>query len=475
MHISRKIFLSGLLLLGGLTLRAQSNQTQSNQVYDYSLKQCIDYAMQHRDSVINAGLDEKIADQRIRQTRAAGLPQINGSVGIQDLLIVPTQVLPTAEFASFGGIVQSLNNPAITNIYNGLISQPYLPVQFGVQYTASAGLTGSQLLFDGQYLTGLKAAKTFRELATRSADLTKVNVAANVTKAYYSVLINEKRTAVLDVNIDRLQKAFDQTKALNQQGFAEKLDVDRLSVTLNNLIVQRENIKNLSQLTYYMLKFQMGMPMNTELHLTDSLSDQNFPEPTVEQGDYKNRIEYNLLKTQRDLNALDLRRYRFQYVPNLVASGNLSTQAQRAKFADIFANGTGTRWYPTAIVGVTLNIPIFNGLATDALVQQAKLSMMKTQNTMANLENAINLQVTASSLNYQVSYKNLQIQRDNLKLAEENANVTKVKYDQGVGSNLEVITAEADLRQSQTNYFGALYDLMIAQVNLQLAKGTLKP
>lgn len=460
MHISRKIFLGGLLLLGSFPLKAQTNQTQGNQVYDYSLKQCIDYAMQHRDSVLNASLNEKIAQQKVRETAGMGYPQINGSFALQDYLIKPTSLLP-ASFLPPGSLPP------------GAVSGGYIPLKFGTQYQATAGVSGSQLIFDGSYLVGLKAAKTYRELASKATDLTKINVTASVMKAYYGALINERRLTALDANIASLQKSFDNTKAMNEQGFVEKLDVDRLNVSLTNLKVQRENIANLVQVTYYLLKFQMGMPMNAELHLTDSLTE-SFTAPVPEQADYKNRIEYSLLRTQRDLYALNLRRFKYGYAPTLMATGSLQAQAQRDKFS-VFDVGPGNNWYPIAVVGATLSVPIFNGFQTDARIQQAKLTLMQNQNSMASLENAITFQVDQSSISYQNNYKTVQSQKQNMQLAEENARVTRVKYQQGVGSNLEVTTAENDLTQAQNNYYNSLYDLVISQIDLQLAKGTLKP
>lgn len=451
MNIPGKIFLGGLLMLCSLALKAQDNQVQSNQVYNYSLKQCIDYALANQPAMLNAKIDEEIADQKIRQTRGIGLPQVNGSFEFDDNIVRPTLIIQG------GGPLQG--KPPGTDA----------TIQFGTNYTATPGISASQLIFDGAYLVGLQAAKTYMQLAKVSTTRSSIDVTTNVTKAYYAVIVNEKRIASLDANITQLQKTLNDTKAMNQQGVAEKLDVDRLTVTLGTLQVQRENVKNLINLNYYLLKLQMGMPMNAGITLTDSMPTQ-FAAPVPEVAEFNKRVEYNLLQINRRLDYLDMQRYKAAYLPSLSAFGSYSTQAQRNQF-DFF--NTNQKWYASLIIGARLTLPIFNGFQREALIKQAKLTLDKNQNDIKNLENSINFQVSQTSISYENNYKTLETQRQNMELAKEVTDVTRKKYEQGVGTNLEVVTAETAFTQAQTAYFNAVYDLLVSQVDLQNAKGTL--
>lgn len=462
----RGYVLAALLLCGNALVAQDNNKTQ--QTYSFSLKQAVDYAINNKPAVQNAVLDEKIAQKKVNEITGIGLPQVNGSVEFNDFLQLPTQFLPDFISPSVYGVL----------IKEGVIGpekfpqgDPALfPVQFGTKYTASAGVTISQLIFDGSYIVGLKASKTYVDLARKNAQRSKTETAAEVTKAYYGVIVNQRRLDIIDANITRLSKAYNDTKALNEQGFVEKIDVDRLSVTLNSLEVEKLKLQNFISLSNYLLKFQMGMPVDAQLTLTDSITETNFAPQAADKIDFNKRIEYSMLQTQKTLLTLDMKRHRSGYLPSLVAFGSFSTQAQRNEFN--FFDGN-EQWFRTAVVGGKLTVPIFDGLQKRARIQQSKISLQKAENDITSLENAIALDVTNARLMYENTTKTLETQRKNMELAQEIARVAQIKYNEGVGSNLEVVSAEAALKEAQTSYFNALYDVIISQVDLQRATGTL--
>ncbi|MGZ5303245.1 MAG: TolC family protein, partial [Bacteroidia bacterium] len=391
----------------------------------------------------------------------------NASLEFNDFLKLPTSFLPDFISPSVYGVL--IKEGVLTPDKFPQGDPALFPVQFGTKYTATAGVTISQLIFDGSYIVGLKASKTYVDLARKNARRSKIEAAAEVTKAYYGVIVNQRRLDIIDANITRLSKAYNDTKALNEQGFVEKIDVDRLSVTLNSLEVEKQKLQNFISLSNYLLKFQMGMPVDAQLTLTDSISEINFVPQSADKIDYTKRIEYAMLQTQKNLLTLDLQRHRSGYLPSLVAFGSLSTQAQRNEF-NFFKGG---EWYETALIGGKLSVPIFDGLQKRARIQSSKISLQKTDNDISSLENAIALDITNAKLMYENTNKTLEIQRKNMELAQEIARVAQIKYKEGVGSNLEVVSAEAALKEAQTSYFNALYDVIISQVDLQRATGTL--
>jgi len=434
----------GLIILLSFPVFAQQKQDAGKENYNFSIKQAIDYALGHKDSVLNARLDEKIAAQKMREITGLGLPQVNANAEFDQYFDKPITIVP-------GSFIHSPTDIAVS---------------FLKTYSTTIGGSFSQLIFDGSYIVGLQAAKTYQQLSTYSTKRTAIDVIASVSKAYYGVVIGAKRIQALDINIEKLKKTYEDTKEMNKQGFVEQLDVQRLEVALNNLEVEKKNSANLISLTMYLLKFQMGMPIDADLSLTDSLPN-SFPVPAVETVDYKTRIEYKLVNTQKELNLLDMKRNQFGYFPSLVGFGSLSRNTINDQI-DFFG-----KWYYTGLWGLKLNVPIFDGFQKDARIQQTKLNDLKIQNSMFTLENGINLQVRQASLMYQNNYEALEIQKRNLNLAKEIAHVTTIKYQQGVGTNLELVNAEADLKTAEINYFSALYDLSVAQIDLQKAKGIL--
>ena len=443
--IRRSLMLLAILLAFG-PLRAQ----------DFSLEQAVDYAVKHNLNIKNAQLDALSAEARIGEIRAAGLPQLSAAVSVTNNIIIPRFFLPANAFDPTA--------PA---------DAPPAAVEFGIPWQGSASANLNQLIFNGSYFIGLKAAATYRELAQKSTTSSKVQVAESVTKAYYSAQVAEERAKLLDLNISRVDSLMRETKAMNASGFVELLDVNRLEVQINNLQTERQKVQNLIELSYALLKYQMGMPANEPIKLTDDINAVNVDSLRAELGNpdlnYENRIEYSLLNTQEKLAGLDLRNVRSGYLPSLSASVGYGYNAGYDKFSQLFTDN----WYNNMVLTVNLNIPIFDGFSKRYQINQKKIAIDKVKNSQTLLKQSIDLENNQASINIKNAFATLETQKRNLTLAEEIVRVSKIKYKEGVGSNIEVINAESSLKEAQTNYFTALYDLMIAKVDLSRAKGEL--
>jgi outer membrane protein TolC len=118
-----------------------------------------------------------------------------------------------------------------------------------------------------------------------------------------------------------------------------------------------------------------------------------------------------------------------------------------------------------------INVPIFSGFGNDAKIQKARIELIKSENTINNATNYMNLEVFQSRMKYLRSIEYVEQQKENLDLANKILNITTIKYKEGVGSNLELTTANQDLKNSQTNYLTALYDLLVAKLDYQVALG----
>jgi outer membrane protein TolC len=302
-----------------------------------------------------------------------------------------------------------------------------------------------------------------------------------VSKAYYGVLVSSEQMALLQANLRRLDTLLYQTNQMYKNGFVEKLDVDRLQVTRNNLDVERQKVERLLQLGEDLLQFQMGMPQNQPIVLTDKLAtvEVDLAKTNTQNFNYTNRIEYSLLETQRDLAVLDLKNKRAGYLPQVALNGRYGYTGFDNSLSGLMSvkggeNVKGRNWFDFGYIGLGVNIPIFDGLRKHYQTQQAKLSIENAKAGLKTLEQAIDLELNQSSVNLTNSLQVLESRKQNMALAEEIARVPKIKFQEGVGSNLEVITAETELREAQTNYYAALYDALISKVDLDVATGTLK-
>ncbi|HET9487785.1 MAG TPA: TolC family protein [Chryseosolibacter sp.] len=458
---------------------AQENQAPQA----LTLDECIQYALDNSINIKNAVLDEEIADARVKETRGIGLPQVDATVGLLHNQKLPrffAQYDPDSE----GGFFDLSGVPGIQP--GDVVAFPNF---FQLGSSGNASLNINQILFNGSYLVGLKAANAYRELSIRSTRQSKEQTIQQVTKAFYGVLINKDRMNLFDNNIARVDSLLRTTQALHKNGFAEGIDVDRIQVTLNNLRAERDKFYNLQELAVHLLKFQMNFPMEKPLDVAGDIASLQVDEGLLKnyesEWDYTKRSDYQLLEASRNLQNLDVRNKFSSALPSLSAFANLGYSTQSPNISGLFkTNSSGVpdtedigpdKWYTFSTFGVNLNIPIFSGLQRSYRLQQARINLMKIENNFTSLKSAIDLEVRQAAISFLNAIKSLESQRANTSLAENIARITKIKYEQGVGSNLEVIEAEASLKEAQVNYYNALYDALVAKVDLDKAYGKLAP
>lgn len=468
------------LLTSGLTL-AQTTGSSA----PMSVEACIEYALENSVTLQNARLDEEIARAKVNETRGIGLPQVEGNVQIthNQQLARFFSIYQTAQ--SFGGENEqgepNINIPGVAPT-DVVASQNF----FQLKSAGQAGLSINQIIFNGSYIVGLRAANAYRELSRRGTEQSTEQTIENVTKAYYSVLINQERLKLFDNNIARVDSLLRTTEALRSNGFAENIDVDRTRVALNNLMTERDKFVQLQELSMALLKFQMNYPLQEPLVLQTvdfgTLNVSASLDSLTSSWDYNQRADYRYLSTQKKLQELDLRNNYAASMPSLVAFANLGLSTQSPDVAGIFATNTHLtddgnigpdKWYGSSLFGVSLQVPIFSGLQRNYKVQQSKLNLQKVENGLQQTQSAIDLEIEQSRIMYANVVKTLASQKENTDLAQNILNVTEAKYKQGLASNQEVITAESDLREAQINYYNSLLDALMARVDLLKSYGLL--
>ncbi|MBF9221570.1 TolC family protein [Hymenobacter ruricola] len=552
-----KMFQPRVLLLAALSAAAPHGllaQTRPNPALastptagtmPLSLQQAVSYAIQNKPTLLATRLGEATAAARVGEIKSAGLPQVNVAATATDNLKLQKSLV---DFGALGGgssatpltaadIAAAQAGQTVNIKPISLPSEPVPPqaFAFGLQYAGNASASVSQLLFDGAYLIGLKAAKVYTELAKKQTQQAEIDVVEQVSKAYYSTLVARSRLALLARNVQRLDTVLYQTNQTFKAGFAEKLDVDRLRVQRNNLVVEQQKAQRLTELSVALLKFQMGLPQQQNVQLTDSLGaavvdagalrqrlgvaslntggagEGNVPtapapvtgtdqatqnrldQQTALAGglapaalgalNYNNRIEFTTLETQQALAGLDLRNRQAGAYPRLLLTGAYGFTGSAKTMGDLFAfRGPDSRagngfpnqnWFGFGNVGLTLQVPVFDGFRRKYLVQQSRIQQQTIEKGFETLKQSIDLQDAQSRTTLINALDVLDNQKANLDLATDVARVTRIKFNAGVGSNLEVITAETDLRSAQTNYYGAVYDVLVAKVDRDKATGEL--
>ncbi len=445
----KKVF---LLLICSFVL-SKNIQAQQNDktIHNFSLEDCVGYSKKNNVQVKNSLLAIDAQIQTNREIRAAALPTINSSLSTTDYTTIPTSLLPGQIFGGAAGT--------------------FIPVQFGTKFNANYGATFQQLLFDGQVFIALQARAASLEMVNNSAALTEENIKANIYKIYYQLSASKTQLNILDANIERVKKLAQDAEIMYKNGFAEKLDVDKVSVQLNNLQTEKIKADNSVAIGFMGLKMLMGMPVKDSLVLTDIINEQSLSSDILVENDFQYGIrkDYQYLNTIKKLNQFNVQRYQLSYFPTISVSGAYSKNAQRSEF-DFLQGG---RWFTTSLVSLNVNLPLFNGFSTDAKIKRTKIELQQTENQLAALKNTIDNELKQAKLNYMSSVATVQFQKKNMQLAENVYQQTKKKFEIGTGSNTEISAAQADLVSAQNNFMNALYSALIAKVDLLKASGKL--
>jgi len=436
-----------------------SQLTFAQTIRQLNAQQAVNVAIENNSEVKNAKIDLEISKAKVGEITGAGLPQLSGEVNVMHNIRIQQVILESGFGPPFG-------DPSLPK--GTLINFP-----FQLNNSASAAVSLNQMLFNGSYLIGLKASRTYTQLAERGVTQSKITTAEKVMKAYYSALVAQERSKIIDLNLNQLDSLLKDTKIMYKNGLVEKIDADRLEVQFNNLKTERFRIASLINLSHYLLKLQMGIPVTDSVTLTEKLSDFPLATEAVDPVTFnvKSRIEFASLQTQKDLSVLEYKNVRSGYLPSLYAFANLGANTAATKFSNI--PKFGDRWFNYSMVGVKLDVPIFDGFIKTYKMQQSKLNQKKIDNGFVALENAIRTEIIKASSDYAVNKANYEVQARNMELAKEVLRVAKFKFKQGVGSNLELTSAETALREADINYYASIYDIIIAKIDLDKATGKL--
>jgi outer membrane protein len=451
-------------MLAAVQLKAQTSEDA------YTLQECLEYAYVNSINTKNAMLDQEIAQADVKVAKADGLPQANVRIAYDNNYAIQRVFIP--DFIS-PSVYQVLKTEGLLADDKEVPNPGVFPAAFGTTHSGNAGLTVTQMIFDGSFFVGLEGARVFAELKTKDYELTKINVAEAVTKAYYLVLVNKERAEFSRDDVERLDTLLYETRAMYESGFAEKIDVDRISVQYNNAKVQLNRVERSLELGYQLLKFQMGMPINTPITLADKIEDVD-PNPTIaglDNFEYTDRTEFAQIQTNVRLTELQKKLYQVDRLPKLNASLSAGYNAGTNRFSDL--TKFDDNWFQYGVVGVSLSFPIFDGFRRTNQIQKNELQIQQLNNQTENLRNNIDLEIAEARFNLQNSMEALEVQKENRILARDVYDVAKIKYQEGIGSNLEVVDAETALKEAETNFYSALYDALIAKVELDKALGIL--
>ncbi len=444
----------------------QGSTLFSQQVF--SLEKAVEYAVRHSPTLEMNELDKVDAEAQIKERLAIGMPKLNGKLGYTYNIDIPSQPVPDFITPALYGVL----------FQEGLV-EPFdlgepetFPLGFGLKHTVEAGLNLQTLLFDGSFLYSMKAAREYRNYVDKQGQQTKYEIKSNVVKAYLPVLVAEKNKEILDKNILNLENSLRETKIIYENGFAEKLDVDRLELSLENLKTERKKIDQIVLVTLNALKYQMGYPVNKEIDVQDDF-DSLVVGLIAEKVDLEKeenlskRPEIAIIEEGNVLSEINVKAIKAGYYPSL--SGFAAHQ--QTLYRDKLFDAQESDWIPATFVGLNLNVPIFDGFDKKAKLQRALVTQRKNQIQLEEFKRGVQLQVVNAKINFSNTQQTALNAKKTYELSQRIYDTTKIKYREGVGSSVEVMQAEREMYTAQSNYINALYSLLVAKTDLEIALG----
>jgi outer membrane protein len=444
---------------------------QAQQRYELTVKEAVDLAYKNVAELKNAQLDYRIQEAKNNEIKGQALPQVSGNISANKYLQLPKILFPDATSTAVYSIlkdegVTGTNGP-ITNVPEPTLRQ----VSFQQPWNLSLGATLTQLLFQPDVFVGLQARKTALDLNQAIIDQTKDRIKDSAYKRYYAILIAQKQLFFLNESAQRLEKLYHDDSIMYLNGFAERLDLDKVQVQLNNLNTTRSTLENVVTISYAAMKFALGISQKDTVVLKDDLTVESLREDILDESfRYEDRAEIRTLTVLERLQQLDIKRYRLGYLPTVSLAGNYSVNAMGEKFF----TDKNTIWIKSSYIGVNVNLPIFTGFQRKYKIQEAELSLQKAQNNTVNVKQAIDLEQVITRESLKNALFNLDLQERNLELARRVYNATKLKFEQGLGSSFEVLQSDNDYQAAQANYFNALYNATVSKVSYQYSLGKLQ-
>ncbi len=454
-----------IILITAFQINIFGQNSVSDTASLYSIDDLKKYASEHNYQIQNAELDIQKSKAVKWETTAIGLPQVSGSVQYQNFPDIPTQLMPNFITPAVFGVNTELFG--LTPIAP-MPEDDKFPVQFGSKHNADWGVSVSQIIFSGEYIVGLRAARIYLDLSKKAKDKSIAEVHENIEKTYYLILITEESISALDSIYTNLSKLADENDQLFKAGFIDETDAEQIKLNLKNTENSLISFNNQKQILYKLLKFQTGFNFEKELKLSGSLKDIiNEIEETqlfAEDFSVSNNINYQLIQVQENLADLSLQREKSTILPSVAGFYSYQEKAMRDSL-DFFSNEAD--WYPTSVWGIKISIPIISSGQRYAKIKQAQFELEKKQNLKMQTETALTLDVyqTKSDLLTQLNtVTNTSEQRYLAKKIYENS-VQKFKI--GTEQSFNLALYQTQYFQALTNYYQALSKLIDKQIKLK--------
>jgi len=435
-----------IICFAGLATSSFAQNKKADTIQFLNLDQCIVYALQNQPAILQSSIEIAIAKKTNSIKLSDWLPHVDLNGNYTHYNQLPTT------------FAMNSNNP----------SGPLIKENPGVVNSFMPMLSVTQAIINPDVLYAAKSAHLLVQQAKQSSDSTKIGIIANVSKAFYSLLLTMEQVDVLKEDTARLAKNLRDTFHQYIGGIVDKTDYKEASISLNNSKAQLKQATESVKPQYSVLKQLMGFPPEKEFSVVfDTLQMmKEIVFDTTQQLQFEKRIDYQLLQTVKNLQLQNVNYYKYQFLPSMSAFFDYNYQYTSNPLSDDL-----TRPYPYSYIGATISIPLFSGMQRIENIQRAKLQGQLIDLALTNLKSRIYSEYTSALANYKSNLYELKVLEDNVAMAKDVYGVISLQYKQGVIAYLNVITAESNLISSEISYLNSLFNVLMSKVDLEKAMG----
>ena len=428
----------------------------------YTLQQCLGYAVEHNSNVKKSAYDREKAEQARREVLGALMPQVNGSAGLNDNLKKAKFIMPNF-----------MNNFLPEKMRDPNASE-YMTIEMGTKYSANAGVSLNQQLLNMSLFNTLDIAKVSRQMAELGALSTEEDVIAQTATLYYGVQVTQYAASQMLRSVELVEQMLQMMEVNYASGLVKKVDVDRLRVNLTNLKTQQSAIESGLEVQKNLLKLQMGFEVTEPIAIPPLdlrlLAQQEIAVVAAPTFEPVRHVAYKQLQQRERMAQLQERAKKYEYLPTLSLALNL----QYNHMSDQLFGGATNYGYPTAMIGLSLRMPIFSGFTRLSKVRESHLDLLKAQEDLHALDQSLRMAHLNASLKLKDTQRTISLQEDNQALAEQVFDLAQKNYNLGVASLSDVLNASQSLVQAQMSYASALGDYMKAFIDLKKSRGEIR-
>lgn len=427
---------------------------QDNDSVGLTLSQAREYALENNRTIRSSRIDLNIANQKIKENLATGLPQLSIAANYLHQFTVPE--------ISFGPFfdVQRLPAGPVTGdeIRNAYTEGPKIPL--GIKNNTVIDFTLSQLVFNGQYFVALKTAKIVRQMSEKTVAKAEDQVKKEIEVSYYSILVLQENIRLLRETEKSLNKMYEEVSGMNLQGLNEETDVDQVKVNRANVQSLITTLESQVEIAYKQFKFLLGFDFDQKVELTDSLraflDEGKLMNISGSEFNIDNSIDYQIINIQENVNKQLLNLQKSSYLPTISAFYRHQEQTHQPTF----------NFAVKDVVGANLSLPIYSGGQRASKVSQAKYDLQKTRLNKQNMEQGLTMEFETARNAFQAAFRTFNINSESIELSRKIYNRTLIKFHEGVSSSLELTQIQNQFLNAETNYYNSMLELLKSKAEM---------